>query len=110
MSLQKRKALRVPKILRAAEGQECLAEFPGCTGTSADVAARHFNEPFAGKATSMKADDVAIFFGCQACENVYSGLVKDKRIVDAFNDDKYWYLCRAAYRTIRRLFDLGVIK
>ena len=110
MSLQKHKRLIIPKITKAAAGEECLANFPGCTGTSEDVCFRHLNESFAGKGMAMKSDDFAGFFGCQHCENLYAGLITDRRITDSFDDDRYWYVLRAVIKTMRRLFDKGVIK
>ena len=101
---QKRTPYRNKKILQAARGEECLAQFPGCTGGGEDTCFRHLNESWAGKGTGQKADDIAGFFGCQNCENQYAGL----NILNGKPPD--WMVLRAMYRTIRRLIDKGVLK
>ena len=109
--IEKRKPYRNKKLLQAAEGQECLANFPGCKGGHEnDVAARHFNAGWAGKGTAQKADDCAIFYGCQHCENLYSGLLTNTNDYAIFVADQDYYLLRAYYNTVRRWLDLGTIK
>ena len=108
--IEKRQPYRNKKITQAAKGEPCLAEFPGCTGGGEDTAFRHLNEGWAGKGGSQKADDCAGFFGCQHCENLYAGLINRGWAVDEFKSDKWFYLLRAYYRTIRRLIDMGILK
>jgi len=104
-SLQKKHPIRLPKVLKAAEGQECLANFPGCQG-GYDVAFRHFNEGWAGKGAGQKADDCAGFYGCQHCENLYSGLLMNTPDWELFKPDQYFYLIRAYYNTVRRVIEM----
>ena len=109
---QKRTPYRNKKILQAAKGEECLAQFPGCTGGGEDTCFRHLNESWAGKGTGQKADDIAGFISCQHCENLYAGLNPQMSAEDwlEWAQNSYWYICRAMYRTIRRLLDKGVLK
>lgn len=109
-TLTKRIPYRNPKILAAAKNYSCLAKFPGCPQTFDDVAFRHFNKGWAGKGVGQKADDFAGFFGCQHCEDLYSGLMMDSVWWELFKKDEFYYLLRANYDTLRVLFEDGVIK
>lgn len=105
--LQKRRPYYNQKIRDAAEGELCTAELPGCHSDGSDTAFRHLNEHWAGKGYGQKADDIAGFFGCQHCENLYSGLI----IHPAYDRERdAWMIHRANIRTLRRCIDKGVLK
>lgn len=104
---EKRKPYRNQKILDAARGEACTANFYGCTGGGEDTVFCHLNESWAGKGLSQKADDFAGFFGCRHCHDVYDGRQKAPH---AYAVDKYALVLKAFYKTLRRLFELGVLK
>lgn len=110
MMFPKRKPYRSKKLTRSAQGQPCQANFPGCTGGGDDSAFRHFNESYAGKGGSQKSDDCAGFIGCQHCENLYTGLLINTANWELFKDEKYYYLTKAYYNTIRFWLDEGYLK
>lgn len=99
MDLTKRVAYRNKKILAAAKDERCCI----CGENDGTTVFCHFDELWAGKAMSQKADDCAGFFGCYECHRQYSGL-------DNAAPPSYSEVLRAYYRTIRRLLDLGVLK
>lgn len=114
----KRKPYRNKKILKAAEGEECLIQSPYCNGNSETVVACHSNEYDDGKGGSQKADDCFVAFGCSACHDYVDGKPMPKLYLPEFlklrpHEEKRMqrsYLDRGIKRTIRRLLDLGVIK
>lgn len=101
--LEKRKPYRNKKITTAAEGEDCLARFPGCPNKTETTVFCHLNESWAGKGMSQKADDCAGFFGCSYCHDLYDMRSKEFKI----SNDR---ILQAYYRTIRRLLDLGILK
>ena len=98
MSFEKRKPIRSKKITNAAEGETCTI----CGYVGPSVVFCHLNESFAGKGMGKKADDIAGFFGCQSCHDVYDGRAGHGSISD-------YAVLRAMYRTWRRLWDRGII-
>ena len=102
--IEKRKPYRNKKILQAARYEICTMNSPWCTYNQEETCARHLNESYAGKGGSQKADDYAIFYGCQGCENWYTLNPKTSK------EEKSWYVLRAVIRTWRRLLDRGILK
>lgn len=102
--LNKRQPYRNKKILNFAKGQDCTMNLPGfCNYNSETSVFAHLNESFAGKGTAQKADDCAGFIGCSGCHTAYdTGKIEE--------EDKYFYLLRACYRTTRKLIDAGILK
>ena len=98
MNFEKRKPIRSKKITRAAEGEVCTI----CGLPSETVVFCHLNESWAGKGMKLKADDIAGFFGCQQCHDVYDGRAGHDTISD-------YAVLRAMYKTWRRLWDRGII-
>lgn len=104
--MQKRQPYRNKKITDAAQGEDCLAQFPGCRNETATTVFCHLNEAWAGKGLGQKADDCLGFFGCSHCHDLY-----DRRTINAgFEMELNDYLLRAVGRTIRRLIDKKVLK
>ena len=112
----KRKAYRNKKILKAARGEVCLVNLPGCTGGGDDTVAAHSMQSDDGKGGAQKADDCFVVFSCQHCHDVLDGRKKlkaDQLWTEANTDPETllkWYHDRGIKRTIRRLLDLGVLK
>lgn len=99
LMIEKRQPYRNKKILDAAKGERCTVNFvQRCSDPETTVFA-HFDFHWAGKGFRQKSDDHAGVFACHACHEAIG-----KSEVDDF------FLLRAYYRTIRRLFDKGVIK
>lgn len=96
--LTKRVAIRSKAIRDAANGESCTV----CDRNDGTTVFCHLNEGWAGKGGNLKADDIAGFFGCQKCHDVYDGRGKYGRIGE-------WEITRAMYRTIRRLWELGIL-
>ena len=98
MNFEKRKPIRSKKITRAAEGEVCTI----CGLPSETVVFVHLDEGWAGKGMRQKADDIAGFFGCKQCHDVYAHL----SLPDSISD---YAVLRAMYKTWRRLWDRGII-
>lgn len=98
MNFEKRKPIRSKKIRDAANGESCTI----CGLPSETVVFCHLNESWAGKGMKLKADDIAGFFGCQSCHDVYDGRSGHDTISD-------YAVLRAMYKTWRRLWDRGII-
>lgn len=92
--LEKRKPIRSKAIRDAANGESCCV----CGRNDGTTVFCHLNESWAGKGMGQKADDIAGFFGCHDCHRKY----------DAMGGTGITEL-RAMYRTIRRLWELGII-
>ena len=90
-------------------------ESPWCNHNPETVCARHLNFDLgrvAGKGKGQKADDYAIFFGCQSCEYWYNAPENKRATIRIAGTDlqRDWYVLRAMIRTWRRLLDKGVLK
>jgi hypothetical protein len=99
VNLQKRRPIRSTAIRKAAEGECCCV-----CGSTIGVSLCHLNESWGGKGMGQKADDIAGFFGCQNCHDQYDRRTSWKSSV--LNDA---LIMRAMYRTMRRLWEKGVI-
>ena len=108
----KRKAYRNKKILKAARGEACLVNLPGCTGGGDDTVAAHSMQADDGKGTSIKADDSMVAYSCAFCHDVLDGRhAPPLGAVSRMNKTEVeWYHDRGIKRTIRRLLDLGILK
>lgn len=99
MNLEKRKAIRSKKILKAAKGEICTI----CDLPSDTVVFVHLDEGWAGKGLGQKADDIAGFFGCKQCHDIYANLNMHDSIISDYA------VLRAMYKTWRRLWERGII-
>ena len=95
--IPKFKHIRSKAIRNAANGEACTI----CGQNDGTTVFCHLDEQWAGKGMRQKADDIAGFFGCYICHVAY-----EKK--PNFHYD--WEITRAYYRTIRRLFEKGIIK
>ena len=100
MNLQKRKPIRSKAITQAANGEACTV----CERNDGTTVFCHLNEGWAGKGMGQKADDIAGFFGCRECHDIYDG--RGGLDVIPYSND---VVVRAMYRTWRRLIEKGVI-
>ena len=102
MSLPKHKYIRSPAITQSARDEFCAL----CGVKDGTTVFCHLNESWAGKGKSIKADDIAGFYGCLKCHLRYD--------VQSVNGSKYPLevedVLRAMYRTWYRLWQKGIIK
>ena len=94
--IEKFNHVRSKAITQAASGEDCTM----CGRNDGTTVFAHFDEGFAGKGMGQKADDLAGFFACYHCHDIYA---LSKNHIDD------WIVLRAYYRTIRRLWDRGII-
>jgi len=64
---------RMTPIRRAAAGQDCTLQLPGCNRDPATTVLCHSNYLADGKGMGLKAPDHAAAFGCSACHDVLDG-------------------------------------
>ncbi len=96
--------IRSKKITNAARDQDCTLNILGvCNFDPATVVFCHFPDESHGY--SRKSDDISGGFGCAKCHAVVDGLKCEE-----FQVRKDWYLRRSQTRTLRKLFEMGVIK
>lgn len=95
--LTKRQPIRSKAILDSARDESCTI----CDARDGTVVACHINAAWAGKGLGQKSDDLAIFYGCFKCHQKYDS----PRLV--VHED--WEIMRAMYRTIRKLYEKGLI-
>ena len=94
--IEKFNHVRSKAIRNAAKGEDCTI----CGNNNGTTVFAHLNEQWAGKGMGIKADDIAGFFACDVCHSDYDG---------GFFINGHDLLMRAYYRTIRRLWDRGII-
>lgn len=91
-------------IRKAAEGEECTFNIAGvCNYDSSTTVFCHL--PDESKGMGKKADDVSGAFGCSACHDA----VDQRTWVPEYLDNELFYQFRAWKRTIKRLFELGIL-
>lgn len=94
------------KLRKSAQGKPCTMLGPTCTGGGEernDVCLRHSNQLEHGKGVGMKAHDLLAFYGCQNCEDWYSGR-------ESSPSDKAMYFAFANQRTLVIACNEGVFK
>jgi hypothetical protein len=101
MLRQREPRIEIPKILRAAEGEACTIQHPTyCNGRTDTTVAAHYNWLDGGKGMGKKCDDLAISFACSGCHYW----------LDETRDDaRRYYWMRGHLKTLRRLWERGVI-
>ncbi len=105
--LKKRKYIRSKKILKAAQGEECLINSPVCNNDKKTVVACHSNQSDDGKGFGVRSEDIYVAFGCFRC-HVFVDDNYDEH--PAKSEERDWYLDRGIKRTMKRLFELGIYK
>lgn len=72
-STLKNKGPRMTPIRRAAAGQDCTLQLPGCNRDPATTVLCHSNYLADGKGMGLKAPDKAAAFGCASCHDLLDG-------------------------------------
>jgi hypothetical protein len=99
--------IRSKKITNAARGEGCTIQVPGyCNGNDETVVFCHFPDESHGM--GIKADDISGAFGCSGCHDFVDR--RNYHPACPAESDRDFYLRRAQTRTMRRLFELGVLK
>jgi hypothetical protein len=100
---QRVEPIRSKKLRDASRGEECTLQIYGCCvgGTETTVLAHLHDEHFG---MAEKADDTSGVFACRGCHDEIDGR---SRITNGA--DLTWYKLRALQRTIRRLYERGII-
>lgn len=97
---QREPRLSIPKILAAARGEMCTVQHPEhCNGNPETTVAAHSD--WFNKGKGMKSDDLAVAFACFGC---HAWLDQSR------DEDRLYYWTRGHLRTLRRLYEAGVIK
>lgn len=90
---------------RAAQGERCTLEIlDACCGRTDTTVLAHL--PDETSALSRKSDDLSACFSCYACHDVVDGRRAWPEGQEVYRD---WYLRRAQTRTLRRLFERGIL-
>ena len=99
--------MKIPKLLSAANGQECMVKIPDiCNGDTATTVAAHSRLGRHGHGMGRKADDIFTAWACSACHDALDG--RTKTIYDRDTLDYFW--SRGFERTLTELLRQGIIK
>jgi len=100
--------IRSKKITNAARGEQCTLQIVGvCNGNPETVVFCHFPDRDT-HGMGHKADDVSGGFGCSACHDYLDGRVPPHDAA-RWRNERDGYLRRSQQRTMRRLFELGIL-
>lgn len=99
--IQKHNYIRSKAITNSAKDEACTI----CDKNDGTTVFCHLNESWAGKGKGIKADDIAGFYGCKFCHDMYDGRF-GKINVQGFTANQ---IMRAMYRTWKRLIAKGII-
>lgn len=105
---QKRKPIRMKKILDSARGEECTLNFEDiCNHNPETTVWAHSNKAEDGKGMGQKADDI---YGCYACSDCHDVLDGRRQRTGHNLTDVESYFTRAMKKSWRRLIEKGVLK
>ena len=108
MSLLKEKPIRLKKIRKSAEGQDCTVQSPWCNHDPATTVLAHYHAPGHGT-MGGKDDDTSAAYACSSCHDWLDG-----RFIPKLGDhpwaDKEHFWFRGVLRTFRLLVVNGVLK
>ena len=93
--------IKSPKLLKAAQGQECTINSMGCNEDPDTTVAAHINVD--GGSMGSKTDDFSIVFACASCHRQI-----DLHLMAIENE--MFYTRRGLVRTWKKLIEMGVIK
>lgn len=94
------------KLRKSARGEECTFRSSACNHNPETTVLCHLNEYEFGKGMGMKADDMAAFYGCSSCHDLYDGRVNPVES-DRYMDEMAY---KAVIRTHIRMKEKGVLK
>lgn len=100
--MQKRKPLRLPKLLKAANGAPCMS----CGAQDGTVVAAHGPKTELDGGMGLKPSDCYSAYLCHACHDYVDG--RTKRYPGEETPKSVWR--RAYYATVRYWFAQGVVK
>ena len=64
------------KLRESARGEICQMQSPVCNRNPETVVLCHINSHRYGKGIGIKADDLAGFYGCSSCHDLFDGRLK----------------------------------
>lgn len=103
--MQKTEPVRSKKITDSARGKPCTLNIVGiCNYDPSTTIFAHFPDESHGMA--RKSDDCSGGYACSACHDVIDGRRPWPEGEDAYEQ---WYLRRSQTRTVRMMFQEGVI-
>lgn len=99
--------IRSKTLRKSACGQPCTLNIAQCCNyDSATTVLCHIRD-FSGGGTGLKPNDTAAVFGCKPCHDAIDR--RPEAPVHLSNEDRYFYIARAAFRTIEALHAMGLI-
>ena len=97
--------IRSKKLRESARGKPCTLQIVGvCNGNWETTVLGHLPDESHGMA--KKSDDISSGYGCSACHDVIDGR---KPWPAGEKEHEQFYLRRAQVRTLRMMFDDGLI-
>lgn len=89
-------------LRRSARGQQCTLNIVGvCNYDPETTVGAHVPGIGAGEGMARKPDDWALVWACSACHDA-----ADRRVIsDEYEENKWWYIARALYRTHKRMME-----
>jgi hypothetical protein len=107
MLRQREPRIRIQKILDAAKNEDCTVQHDHfCNGDSRTVVAAHPNWLDTGKGVGIKTDDLLVCFACGGCHDFLDGRTHPP----IPEEERRFYWLRGHCKTLRRLWERGVIK
>lgn len=101
----KRQRYENKKILQSAKGESCSLRFEGCKNDKETVVWCH--SPFEHSGMAQKSDDFIGCYGCHHCHDILDG----RKFHQNYNDvARFWHFHQAMKRSLRKLFDKGILK
>lgn len=94
------------KFTKSARGEECTMRSPMCNHDPETVVLCHLNEYEFGKGVGIKANDMAAFYGCSACHDLYDGR-RERTAMEIAESITAAY--KAVIRTHIRMAEKGVL-
>ena len=93
-------------LRKSAQGEECTMRSSVCNFNTETTVLCHLNEYEFGKGMGRKADDMAAFYGCSSCHDLYDGRTKQVESERHMNEMAY----KAVIKTHIRMREKGVLK
>lgn len=97
--------IRSKAITQAARGMPCCLNIVNCCNYNNETTVLCHIRDFHGGGTAIKPDDTEVVFGCSACHDA----IDRRSNVKLSNEDRYFYIARAAFRTIKILYEYDIL-
>lgn len=98
--------IRSKAIRNAAKGHSCTLNIVECCNYNPETTVLAHVRDFGGGGMGLKPDDICAVFACSSCHDALDRRSKNEFI---FDENRYFYIARAMYRTIEHLYDCGII-